>query len=343
MSAILKRLAPDESLVWERNHAARHAFKCVQPVAIAGGRARYGRMLLPRFLTALTALALALQTAAPVRAEEAGDVHATYQTYAAGLNVAETTVDFGFGRWSYQMHVAFHTTGLVGFFYSAHQVSTVTGSWTDDRLTPREYVVDGLWRDQQHTTLIEYQAGKPLVRTLVPPNEPEREKVPPDLQANTVDILSALAGMIRNVALSGHCEVAIHTYDGRTAAILAAHTAGTEVLQPTERSMFSGPALRCDFEGRRLAGFLTDDSVEARARPLHGSVWLASLAPGEAPMPVRMTFGTRWFGDPMIYLTSANYLNSAGLAPPTSNARAGSGTSVNAAAVAAPAVMAGRP
>jgi len=291
-----------------------------------------------RLLTPLTTLALALPLAAPVAAEDAGDLHATYQTYAAGLHVADATAEFGFGRWSYQLRVAFHTTGLVGFFYQAHQVNSVTGSWTENSLAPHEYVLDGVWRDQQRTTQIEYHAGDPLVRTLVPPNGPERQTVPPDLQANTVDSLSALAGMIRTVALSGRCEGSVHTYDGRTATVLSAHTVGTETLEPTGRSMFSGPALRCDFESRILAGFLTDDSEEAHLRPLHGSAWLAPVVPGEMAIPVRMTIGTRWFGEPTVYLTSV------GPGPAASSERASAGTSVNAAAVAAaPAAIAGGP
>jgi hypothetical protein len=209
--------------------------------------------------------------------------------------------------------VAFHTTGLVGFFYQAHQVNSVNGSWTEHSLAPHEYVLDGVWRDQQRTTLIEYDAGQPLVRTLVPPNGPERQTVPPELQANTVDTLSALAGMIRTVALSGRCEGSVHTFDGRTATVLSAHTVGTETLQPTGRSMFSGPALRCDFDSRIVAGFLTDDSEEAHLRPLHGSAWLAPVMPGEMAIPVRMTIGTRWFGEPMVYLTSAGYQTNVGM------------------------------
>ncbi len=308
-------------------------------------------MLCPvRTRLAVTLLAPALLLAAPAVAEDAGNLHATYQTYAAGLHVADATAEFGFGRWSYQLRVAFHTTGLVGFFYQAHQVNSVTGSWTEHSLAPHEFTLDGLWRDQQRATLIEYDAGTPRVRTLVPPNGPERQTVPPDLQANTVDTLSALAGMIRTVALSGRCEGSVHTYDGRTATVLSAHTVGTETLEPTGRSIFSGPALRCDFESRILAGFLTDDSEEAHLRPLHGSAWLAPMVPGEMAIPVRMTIGTRWFGEPTVYLTSVGYQTdashpaSAGSGPVASSAPASAGTSVNAAAVAAaPAAIAGGP
>jgi hypothetical protein len=234
-----------------------------------------------------------------------GDVHATYHTYAAGLYVANVKAGFGLGPWSYQVQIAYHTTGLVGFFYRGHQMNTVTGSWDSAQPAPREFFGDGEWRGLHRITLIDYDRGLPLIRSLVPPNETERQKVPPDLQANTVDTLSALAELMRNVASSGRCETTVHTYDGRRVTEIAARTVGTETLAATDRSTFSGRALRCDFEGRMLAGFLLGDSDEAHRRPLHGSAWLAEVVPGTVPMPVRMNFETRWFGDATMYLTKA--------------------------------------
>jgi hypothetical protein len=256
-------------------------------------------------LAALVAAPVPMAPAWAASGADDGGVHATYHTYAAGLYVANVKAGFGLGPWSYQVQIAFHTTGLVGFFYRGHQFNTVTGSWDSSQPAPREFYGDGEWRGLHRVTLIDYDRGLPQIRSLVPPNETERQKVPPDLQANTVDTLSALAELMRNVASSGRCETTVHTYDGRRVTEVAARTVGTETLEQTDRSTFSGRALRCDFEGRMLAGFLLGDSDEAHRRPLHGSAWLAEVVPGTVPMPVRMTFETRWFGDATMYLTKA--------------------------------------
>jgi hypothetical protein len=252
-----------------------------------------------------TVLMFAVLAAAPAHAEDAGDLRATYQTYAAGLHVASAEAHIGLGPWSYQMHLAYHTTGLVGLFYQGHQVNTVTGTWVDDGPVPRAFIGEGMWRGEPRATWIDYDHGRPLISLLVPPNEIDRQPVPPDLQVHTVDYMSALMGLMRNVATSARCEGATRLYDGRRLTEAAARTMGVETLAPTARSMFSGKALRCDFEGHMLAGFLSTDHDERRWAPLHGSVWLALVVPGTTPIPVQMTYETRWFGTATMYLTEA--------------------------------------
>lgn len=247
------------------------------------------------------ALALLLVPLAPAGAET--EVHASYRTYAVGLHVANVKAGFGLGPWSYQMQLAYHTTGLVGLFYQGHQINTVRGSWQEDQPAPFEFFGDGFWRGQHRTTLIDYEHGRPLVRDLEPPNEGERQPVPSDLQSNTIDTLSAMAELIRHVAATGRCETTVRTFDGRSVTEVTARTVGTETLTPTDLSLFSGQALRCDFEGRMLAGFRLGESNALQRAPLHGSAWLASVIPGAPPVPARMVFQTRWFGEATMYLT----------------------------------------
>lgn len=247
-------------------------------------------------------LALALCAASPAVAMEDGDVHASYHTYAAGLHVANVKAGFGLGPWSYQVQLAYHTTGLVGFFYQGHQLNTVSGSWQDNEPAPLEFFGDGFWRGRHRVTVIDYSRGQPVIRDMEPPNEAERQPVPADLRANTVDTLSALAELMRRVDETGRCETTVHTYDGRRVTEVNARTVGMETLPQTDRSTFSGKALRCDFEGRMLAGFLLGHDDADDRRPLHGSAWLASVVPDAPPVPVQMVFETRWFGNATMYL-----------------------------------------
>jgi Protein of unknown function (DUF3108) len=231
-------------------------------------------------------------------------VHANYATYAAGAHVAEAEAGFTFSPRTYQMSLGFHTTGVIGFFFRGHQYDVVDGAWRGTRAAPSRFVGEGAWHGVDRHVEIAYQAGKPTIRRLLPPNDAEREPVPEPLQLNTTDTLSALAELIQVVDATGRCEDVAHTYDGRRALAIEAHTAGQEILEPTPRSSFAGKALRCDFAGRMQAGFLFGDNRERDSKPLRGSAWLASVTEGGPKLPVRMPFETRWFGDATMYLTA---------------------------------------
>jgi hypothetical protein len=256
-------------------------------------------------------LALLLLIPAPAQAQEAPALHARYDIYAAGLHVAEVDAAFSVGPRNYDAQLAYHTTGLVGFFRRGEQLSTVAGTWDAGRPGPREYQSVGVWRGENRETLIDYLHGQPLVRRLIPPQDTERAQVPLALQSNSVDPLSALALLIRRSADTGRCDTSVRTFDGNRASEITSHTSGEEVLAPSNRSIFSGRALRCDFVGQVLAGFLYGDATSYDHRPVRGSVWLASMAPGEPPVPVQMEIGTRWFG------TATTYLTRFGEIPPT--------------------------
>jgi hypothetical protein len=257
-----------------------------------------------RVVIALFALSVPVSAVAQTQVTQA---HLSYNTYAASLEVMRMHVFFGIGPWNYRIDLNYHTTGLVGFFYRGQQVNSVRGNWIDDRASPMEFSGDGTWRGRHRQTLIEYNNGQPDVKTLEPPQESERELVPQDMQRDTMDTLSALAQLMRRVELRHSCETTVHTYDGRRVLEIAARNAGTETLEPSHDSTFSGPAVRCDFEGRELAGFLIGEDDPEHRSPLHGSAWLASVPPYSMPLPVRIAFQTRWFGEATMFLTSVDH------------------------------------
>lgn len=250
----------------------------------------------------LGALALA---PAPAQPPPIAALQLSYGTYAAGLEVAAVHAALMLGPFSYQLRIAYHTTGLIGLFNHGHQRDQVDGVWQDGRPDPLEYRSNGRWDGKSRVTVITYRDGNPIVRAMIPPDRKEREPVPPSLQTHSIDTLSALALLMRRVARSRSCDVTIHTYDGRRATEVAAHTVGWERLPRTGDSIFSGVALRCDFKGRMLAGFKLGEDGPAARKPLHGSAWFATALAGEPPVPVRLSFQTRWFGRATMYLTAA--------------------------------------
>jgi hypothetical protein len=146
--------------------------------------------------------------------------------------------------------------------------------------------------------------GNPVVRVLSPPVEQERTPIPVAETAHTIDTLSALALLIREVGQSGTCSGSVTTFDGRRLAQQTAHQSGDEVLPQTDRSIFAGKALRCDFEGRQLGGFVRNEDEDDLRKPRHGTAWLADMVPGAPPVPVKVIFENKILGQVTLYLTA---------------------------------------
>ena len=246
---------------------------------------------------------------ATVQAESETPVRVSYAAYAAGLQIAAVDAAFQLRPETYRVELALRTTGVVGWLIRTQTLTTVDGNWRANRPAPLQFLSQGEMRGQPRLSLIDYRQGQPLVRQLIPPNETEREPVPPELQANSVDSLSAMADLVQVVRRTGGCEGTTRVFDGRRASDVTVRTVGEEIVPPSTRSVFTGPALRCDFVGQMVAGFWLDADRNAGQKPMKGSAWLANSLPG-APsggtkLPVRITFESRWLGDVTLYLTEA--------------------------------------
>ena len=252
----------------------------------------------------MSGAALILFLASPAMAE--APLRLTYRTYALGMAIAEVEATAAIGTWSYQLGLAFRTTGVARMVFAGHNTTSVFGTWQADRPTPRRYASNSVWRNEPRAILMDYEQGIPIIRQLQPPPEPEQEIVSAELRVNSADALSSLAALIRVVARSGRCDVSLRSFDGRRTTDLTVHTVATETLVADDRSSFSGPALRCDFVSRILAGFRLDQADKTDYRPLHGSIWMAPALANRPAVPVRIVLETRYFGDATSYLTGAD-------------------------------------
>lgn len=238
--------------------------------------------------------------AAPARAEK---LH--YVAYAVGLPAADVEMTLEPTDQSYRIGFAVRTLGVAELLAHARVHSEATGTWAPDNYgrdtLPAHYEAQSQLRGTRRDTVMDFQNDNPMLR-IAPVEEGEpREPVPPELQARTTDGISAIAGLLHHAERTGRCDDTVRTFDGRRLGETALRTVGMETLEATDRSSFAGPALRCDFTGRLLAGFIVGENKARAARPLHGSVWVAKVD-GHL-VPVRMSFETRGFGDAVAYLS----------------------------------------
>ena len=234
-----------------------------------------------------------------------GSYSVEYTGYSHGFTVLKLAGSVTLLPDRYTAHVAFHTAGMAAWMTRLDNDSQVHGSFQGGQAAPALFEGTGNLHGRQRATRISYQDGNPVIEVLTPPVEHERSAVPPAQTQHTIDTLSAVALLIHQVAQTGACEGSVTTFDGRRLATQTVHTTGQEMLPQTGRSVFHGQALRCDFDGRQLGGFVNNEAEDSLRKPRHGTAWLAAVLPGAPPVPVRVAFDNKLLGQVTLYLTSA--------------------------------------
>ncbi len=235
-----------------------------------------------------------------------------YDGFAHGILALKLHATLNLAPTTYEGALSFHTAGMIGWMVHSTDDSHVQGRFVKaapddqgaDRAEPSSFVSVGNLRGTDRVTRMTYQNGMPVIGTLTPNVLLERKPVPPTAWPHTIDNLSALAMLVRQVADTGRCDGSATLFDGRRLTTLAARTAGTEALAHTGRSLFAGQALRCDFDGNQVYGFKNDESEAEQRRTKHGNAWLATVLPNEPPVPVKVIFTNKALGEVTLYLTA---------------------------------------
>ena len=256
----------------------------------------------------LTGIAIAMFSSLllrPALADTPSATHLNFLIYAAGLNVVRVQSDVEFSADRYRVNIAYQTAGVFGAIISSQITSFVQGRWAGTQPAPIRFASWGDLRGEERRTVIDYVRGQPEVKELRPAVDADRDPVPPARQRDTIDTLSAIAMLVRQVATSGRCDGHALTFDGRRLTEISAKTAGTETLKPEGGADFAGAALRCEITGEQLAGFKHDENEADLHKPHRSTVWLAGVVPSGPMLPVRVVFETPFFGHATAYLTAA--------------------------------------
>jgi len=236
----------------------------------------------------------------------ADPIHVRYAIYGSvlgiGTNVANVEADFVVNPDTYDVRLDFHTAGVVSTIVSAASDSRATGRFVGAAAAPAQFSSNGQRDGDPRRTLIAYERGDPVMRTLVPNPEPQRDPVPPSQWPGTIDPMSAMAQLFHAVNTGERCDGHVTAFDGRRLVSYTSRTAGMQELSRTDRSPYAGPALRCDIVSQQLAGFKHDNDEARMHRAQAASAWFARITPGGPLVLVRATFPAVFFGTVTMYL-----------------------------------------
>ncbi|MBS7809623.1 DUF3108 domain-containing protein [Roseococcus pinisoli] len=223
--------------------------------------------------------------------------HADYVFTAAGVTVMEARVDISPGGPGvpYMIETRTRPRGLATIFFRGEQVSHSEGVWQGARPLPRLHRSSGNWRGSPRRTLLEYSAsGAPRILTLEPAQDRERTPIPPEALPGSLDALSAMLLLARQVRDTGRCEARAQIFDGRRLTRL-------DLTTDPVRQADSGGQPSCVIESRLVAGIPLDRPEDAQ--PARSVVHFGNPVQPDAPMiPLRVELASRWWGTIQVVL-----------------------------------------
>lgn len=143
------------------------------------------------------------------------------------------------------------TTGLLGALSGMRYDASVRGTYRNGKYTPSQFDETQNRRKRVVKSQMVYRNGVPVSVTRDPPRAPLAADVDAASQRGTIDPLTALYAVLRDVPRADACKLSEFMFDGskRTQVVLGSPQAkGNEIV--------------CSGEYRRIAGFDADEMAK---------------------------------------------------------------------------------
>jgi hypothetical protein len=200
-----------------------------------------------RMLLALT-LSLALPHAA---FSQRVDDSATFDVVIRGISAATLSFSAAQDGNRYAVSGLLKSAGIAAIFRKISYQATAKGAVRGTTYTPSSYVEKSDNGKQKSTSQMTYVRGVPNAVQYTPPRGGREKDIAPATQGGTVDTLTALYAILRDVDAGQECKVSLRMYDGRYVSSIA-------IANPKKQ----GDLVICSGQYLRIAGFKPDEMAE---------------------------------------------------------------------------------
>lgn len=179
---------------------------------------------------------------------------AEYDLQIRGLTVGRLALEAAETDGRYRAIGRIDSTGLARLFRRFSYRGDVSGRVSGGRFRPERYVeVADTGRRSSEAELV-YRDGVPRVLRYTSPIPAAADAPDPATQAGTVDPLTAIHAMLRDVAPAEACQLDVALFDGRRRSRIAMRPAGASGGLPVCRGVY-----------QRLEGFTPDEVARHRS------------------------------------------------------------------------------
>ena len=176
---------------------------------------------------------------------------AVFDVSIRGISAATLSLSGAVEGKSYAATGVLKSSGILGFLKKIRYDASVAGRAVDGRYTPSRYTEKADTGKRKSEAVMAYKSGVPQVKSYNPPRPPRVEEIAPSTQGGTVDPLTALFAVVRDVPAAEACNLKLVLFDGRRRSQVV-------LGKPSAK----GDAITCAGEYRRLKGFSPEDMAE---------------------------------------------------------------------------------
>jgi hypothetical protein len=204
-----------------------------------------------------------------------------------GLHVLtlNTYVDEIGDRYAINMH--YNTTGVAGLIIDQTTRANASGRLLPASAQPEAFHSETRRNGVERLDRVSYHPDGTVEGSST---VPASDAVTPAAARGTVDNLTAYFRLERQLAAKGTCALTVPVFDGRYRYDLLFQDAGKQALSPEHGQHLESIAVGCRMTRQTSGG---PDNSEQSEGARGGTLWYASLLPGDVVVPVRMELDTQ--------------------------------------------------
>ncbi|MEE2661835.1 MAG: DUF3108 domain-containing protein [Pseudomonadota bacterium] len=244
-------------------------------------------------LLSVVAVLFALRPAEAERPLAVLENELVYKIYVGGFHIIGLDVGIKFEPSVYHVNATIKSVGTIEWLFPWSMMAYAVGGFHGTKVKPRTAGQENNWRGKKRYAHLKFEHGEvKIVRIRPKLRTDDREPVSEDMRRGTLDLMSAIIGLITRLHRNEPCDGMVRVFDGRRRYDLIAKSLGNKTLLENRYTPFVGPVVQCRLSINKIAGFKKTDSSDWKGLDRSARVWMGRPFVDAPPVPIRLRLET---------------------------------------------------
>mgnify|MGYP001357395345 CR=1 FL=1 len=244
-------------------------------------------------LLSVVAVLFVLRPAEAERLEAVLENQLVYKIYVGGFHIINLDVGIQFEPSTYHVNARIKSVGTIERLFPWSMTAYSVGGFHETKIKPLTAGQENNWRGKKRYAYLKFEHGEVKIVHIRPkPRTDDREPVSKDMRRGTLDLMSAIIGLIARLHRNEPCDVMFRVFDGRRRYDLIAKSLGNKTLPVNRYTPFAGATTQCRLSINKIAGFKKTDNSDWKGLDRSARVWMGRPFVDVPPVPIRLMLET---------------------------------------------------